>query len=358
MTSRHVASVRRMLDPLDLLLGAPAATVDGAGVVRQPLHFVDLGKGVPGHAVPQLLQALEARSSVVIGVSPGCPEGAAAEVAQALDLTLIAAGPAPPPWAVLVDDTERTTALLQVAADRTPRAALVLGALLRATALLPGPIGLTAEASAYSALLAGPEHDAWLAHRGAPRPAADDGDERVAVHRQGDVLHVRLTRPLRRNAFDARMRRALTDALAVAEADPVLAVRLSADGPVFSSGGDLDEFGTRADPATAWVVRTSDHPGATLLRLSQRTHVHVHGACAGAGVELAAFAGRLTADPGTTFRLPELSMGLLPGAGGTVSLTHRIGRWRTAWMALSGATVDAATAQLWGLVDGVETAGG
>jgi enoyl-CoA hydratase/carnithine racemase len=50
-------------------------------------------------------------------------------------------------------------------------------------------------------------------------------------------------------------------------------------------------------------------------------------------------------------------MGLIPGAGGTVSITKRIGRWRTAWLALSGARLDAATALAWGLVDEVDEVG-
>jgi enoyl-CoA hydratase/carnithine racemase len=51
------------------------------------------------------------------------------------------------------------------------------------------------------------------------------------------------------------------------------------------------------------------------------------------------------------FELPEVGMGLVPGAGGTVSLPRRIGRQRTAWLALSGARLDADTALAWGLVD-------
>ena len=73
----------------------------------------------------------------------------------------------------------------------------------------------------------------------------------------------------------------------------------------------------------------------------------------GAGVELAAFAGRVTAPAGTTFRLPEVSMGLIPGAGGTASIPRRIGRWRTLYLALSGVVLDAATAAQWGLIDEV-----
>jgi enoyl-CoA hydratase/carnithine racemase len=51
-------------------------------------------------------------------------------------------------------------------------------------------------------------------------------------------------------------------------------------------------------------------------------------------------------------------MGLVPGAGGTASLPRRIGRQRTAWMALTGASVDAETALGWGLVDALEASAG
>jgi enoyl-CoA hydratase/carnithine racemase len=49
--------------------------------------------------------------------------------------------------------------------------------------------------------------------------------------------------------------------------------------------------------------------------------------------------------------LPELGLGLIPGAGGTVSITRRIGRWRTAYLVLSGRTIDPSTALKWGLID-------
>ena len=77
----------------------------------------------------------------------------------------------------------------------------------------------------------------------------------------------------------------------------------------------------------------------------------VHGHCVGAGAELAAFCHRVIADPGTLFRLPEVSMGLVPGQGGTVSIPRRIGAQRSAWLALTGRPIDASTALEWGLVD-------
>ena len=88
-----------------------------------------------------------------------------------------------------------------------------------------------------------------------------------------------------------------------------------------------------------------------LAACADRTRAEVHGACVGAGVELPAFAGRVVARGDARFQLPELRMGLVPGAGGTVSVPRRVGRQRAAWLALSGASVDAETALAWGLVD-------
>src|SRR5207237_914460 len=74
---------------------------------------------------------------------------------------------------------------------------------------------------------------------------------------------VTLSRPDVHNAFNARMREELLDALAVAAADPsITSVVLDGDGPSFCSGGDLDEFGTAPDPATAHLVRVARSAGA------------------------------------------------------------------------------------------------
>jgi enoyl-CoA hydratase/carnithine racemase len=63
------------------------------------------------------------------------------------------------------------------------------------------------------------------------------------------------------------------------------------------------------------------------------------------------------AHPDAVLGLPELSLGLIPGAGGTVSITRRIGRWRTAYLVLSGRTIDTATALQWGLIDEISDFG-
>ncbi|MEN8161352.1 MAG: enoyl-CoA hydratase/isomerase family protein, partial [Myxococcota bacterium] len=163
-----------------------------------------------------------------------------------------------------------------------------------------------------------------------------------------------LDRPERRNAFSAEMRDALCEALALVIQDASLRrVVLTGEGPSFSSGGDLDEFGTHPDPATAHAIRATRNAALLLSRCADRVEARVHGACVGAGVELPAFCRRVVADPGAFFQLPEVGMGLVPGAGGTVSLPRRIGRQRTAWLALTGQRLAVETARAWGLVDDV-----
>ena len=165
-------------------------------------------------------------------------------------------------------------------------------------------------------------------------------------------MSITLNRPDRRNAFGRQLRDAFVEAISVAQLDDSMTrVVLAGAGPSFSSGGDLDEFGTTPDPVTAHRIRMGQSPGWAVHEVRDRMRVELHGACIGAGIEIPAFADRVEARVGTWFRLPELSMGLIPGAGGTVSMTRRMGRWRLAYLVLSGAAVDLDTALRWGLVD-------
>jgi enoyl-CoA hydratase/carnithine racemase len=234
-------------------------------------------------------------------------------------------------------------------------AAAALELLLDATDGIDVEQALVVESATYSLLQAGPEHRAWLAGRTRRAPRVDE-DDPVLMVRDGTTLRLTLNRPAVRNAFNAAMREALLDALDIANVDTTIEqVVIDGRGPNFCSGGDLDEFGTLADPASAHLLRVERSVGRAVHRLRDRTTFVVHGACVGAGVELAAFAGRVVARPDATFRLPEIRMGLVPGAGGTVSLPRRIGRERTAWLALTGETIDATNALGWGLVDEIQS---
>jgi len=248
-------------------------------------------------------------------------------------------------------------ALLEVIRSR-PLASLALVELLRRGEGRSVHEALLDESLVYSTLQAGPEFSAWLAAR--PQRPAPPLFPAPAVHveRRDSRLLLRLDRPERRNAFSTAMRDALCEALQLALADPeVLEIELSGAGPAFCSGGDLDEFGSLPDPATAHAVRSTRHAARLLAACSARVRVRVHGACVGAGIELPAFCGHVVAERDASMRLPELSMGLVPGAGGTWSLPRRVGRQRCAWLALTGNAIDAETALRWGLVDSLAVAG-
>ena len=247
--------------------------------------------------------------------------------------------------------TEADQVLLAERVAGKPRVAVALVHLLRISSALDVHSGLAAEAAAYSMLLSGPDFRSWLDARG---PARTPEPSHVEVRRDGDRLDVVLDRPSRRNAMDASMREQLVEALLLGLADPDLSVTLSGAGPAFCAGGDLDEFGTATDLVAAYFVRLERHPGWLVHQLGSRVVARLHGACIGAGIEIPAFAQHVIAAPDTVIGLPELDLGLVPGAGGTVSVTRRIGRWRTAWLALSGEQIDAPTALAWGLVDAIE----
>ncbi|BBY18399.1 enoyl-CoA hydratase/isomerase family protein [Mycolicibacterium litorale] len=259
---------------------------------------------------------------------------------------------------VEVDSVPRTLEVLAERCERWPQTAAVCDDVLRSVdPAAPARPGVITESLAYSTLQAGPEFARWLAERGpATMPALPDP---VRASRVGGTLSVEFNRPQRHNAFSTDARAALLEALEVARLDPsVEEVVLSGAGRSFCSGGDLAEFGSFADPASAHLARTRHSPALVLdeltARLGRRCRARVHGQVLGSGLEMAAYCGWVVSTPDAVFGLPELGLGLIPGAGGTVSVTRRIGRWRTMFLVLSGRTIDPPTALRWGLIDAVE----
>jgi hypothetical protein len=237
--------------------------------------------------------------------------------------------------------------------DRTPLAAQALVLLLRGSERRSVFEGLVAESTTYSMLQAGPEFREWLATRRV-RPRVPEIGAAIEVEDRGSAFVITLKRPHVHNAFSRKMRdelsEALTVALTVAGEKPVT---LQGAGPSFCSGGDLSEFGTFASNAESHVTRLQRSPARLLSEIGSQVTVLLHGACMGAGIEIPAYAGCVTATADTTIALPEISLGLVPGAGGTWSIPRRIGRQRTAWLALTGRPIDADTSLDWGLVDAI-----
>ena len=327
--------------------------------VTDPLLLVDLDadQQLSEAELRQAADRAQECDRILVGVTRDVIPNALRPLAEALDLTLVRGTPDTnvPRCAIAVPDSAAEAASLRTKAKLAPQPSLLLARLLRIGESLPVSHALDLESLTYSTLLAGPAFARWLAARGErPTPPIPPTDA-VIIRRDGDVLRLTLNRPERRNSHSRDLRDALVAGLRIAQLDPtVTEVVLDARGPSFCSGGDLDEFGTAPDPATAHLVRTRAGAARPLHDVSARVTARLHGHCVGAGIELPAFAATVVADPGTVFRLPEVGMGLIPGAGGTVSIPRRIGRWRALYLALTGAPISAATARSWGLVDRVE----
>lgn len=263
----------------------------------------------------------------------------------------IGEGPLAPTCDVVLHDMAELAAIRRNVAA-APIAAMVLVQHLRASEGLDPIAALTAESFAYATLQQGPEFRRLAFDR---KPVTPNSLPAVDIDLADEVLTLTLNRPANRNAIDVEMRDALVEALDLAIAHPDRPpVHIRAAGRCFSTGGEVAEFGIASDPATAHWVRSLRLPARRLALLVDRLSVRVHGAAIGAGIEIAAFASRLVATPDAWFQLPELKYGLIPGAGGTFSLPRRIGRQRTAYMALSMRRVPAAVALDWGLVDAIE----
>ena len=263
------------------------------------------------------------------------------------DVALTAAAEPPAPWVGLAP--ARLGQLAEGVA-RAPLAALVLTRVLRIGEALPFAAALELESLAYSTLLGGAEFARWRAANPAGAMPPEPADP-VRYEREGDAVTLTLASPATRNAMSATMRDALYAGLASVIEDPSEpTLVLRGEGRCFSTGGELAEFGSAGDLAIAHLVRTRRSAALLLHRLGDRAEVRLHGACIGSGIEIAAAAARRIAAAGMIFQLPELGMGLIPGAGGTVTIARAIGRHRTAWLALSGRRIGAARALDWGLI--------
>lgn len=333
----------------DLATGAADEPLLGdGGRPARPVLVVDLDE-IPAAGLEQAVERAAMSERFLVGRSSRSIDPALTPLLEALDVTY-----APDETHVAVvgsEDVDADVAALVSAVEDRPQSALVLRQVLRASGTLAVPEAIDVESLAYSTLQGGPEFAAWLAERG-ERPLPPPSDEPVLIARDGDTLHITLNRPERRNAYGTVLRDAFVDALRLATVDDsVERVVLDGAGSSFCAGGDLDEFGRTPDTTLAHFVRTRGGAGRLVAQLGDRIEAHLHGHCIGAGIEIPAFAGHVVADAGTVFRLPEVAMGLIPGAGGTVSIPRRIGRWRALHLFVTALPLDAARAHAWGLVD-------
>ncbi|MGE5132185.1 MAG: enoyl-CoA hydratase/isomerase family protein [Gemmatimonadota bacterium] len=170
---------------------------------------------------------------------------------------------------------------------------------------------------------------------------------------EAGVAEILLDRPGALNAINTAMAARLAQVCAELGEDPqVRAVVLSAAGErAFCVGADLKERNRMSDAGLLRQRPVFRAAFGGLLGLPQPVIAAVHGYALGGGCELALSCDLIVADETAVFGLPETTVGLVPGGGGTQLAARRLGPGRAADLIFTGRQVDAPEAERIGLVD-------
>ena len=176
----------------------------------------------------------------------------------------------------------------------------------------------------------------------------------VIYHKENSLAIVSLNRPKVFNAYNVEMRDGLYETLHAVGDDPEVRVMiLRGEGPAFSTGGDVSEFGSAPSPVGAREIRWRRDVWGMLLSLPQPTIAAVHGFTVGGGMEMALLCDLCIAADDTVFFLPETGLGMIPGVAGTQTAPRAIGLGRALDMVLTGKRVNAEQALQIGLTNQV-----
>ena len=176
----------------------------------------------------------------------------------------------------------------------------------------------------------------------------------VLVRRHGDhIAEITLNRPRSMNAISTALGRELIAACATLATDPAVraVVLAGAPGRAFCAGADLKERNGMSDAeilAQRPVVRAVF---GAVRELPQPTIAAVHGFALGGGFELALNCDLIVADDTAVLGLPEVTVGLVPGGGGTQLTLRRLGAGLAADLVLTGRRVAIDEAERRGLID-------
>jgi enoyl-CoA hydratase/carnithine racemase len=181
--------------------------------------------------------------------------------------------------------------------------------------------------------------------------------ELVESSRDGHVALLRLNRPEARNALSPEMMEQLAGELERLDPDPeVRCVVIAGSEKVFAAGADIKAMSERS------FAEALRHPAASFWRrlaaIKTPMIAAVSGYALGGGCELALACDMIVAAEGAQFGQPEITLGIIPGGGGTQRLARVLGKQRAMQLVLTGERFDAATALELGLVNEVVEGGG
>lgn len=179
------------------------------------------------------------------------------------------------------------------------------------------------------------------------------GSESLILTEQREaVLEIALNRPRVKNALSFGLLRTLADRLAAAAADDrVRVVILTGSGGTFAAGADIRELAgmSAADFVMSDVFRAWDE----VAGFPKPILAAVQGFALGGGLELAMSCDLIVAAQDARFAQPELSLGVIPGAGGTQRLPRIVGKYVASEVVLAGRYLTAGEAERLGLVNRV-----
>jgi enoyl-CoA hydratase/carnithine racemase len=178
----------------------------------------------------------------------------------------------------------------------------------------------------------------------------------VESSRDGHVALLRIDRPEARNALSPEVMELLAAELERLDPDPeVRCVVIAGSDKVFAAGADIKAMSERS------FAEALRHPAASFWRrlaaIKTPMIAAVSGYALGGGCELALACDMIVADEGATFGQPEITLGIIPGGGGTQRLARVLGKQRTMEYVLTGKRFDAETARAMGLVNTVAKKG-
>ena len=176
-------------------------------------------------------------------------------------------------------------------------------------------------------------------------------DAPVLLETDDRTLIIRLNRPRKYNAFNSEMIELVTSSLLDAEADPgVRAVIISGVGPAFAAGADISEYAKADGDAFRAFTARANAMCDTIVRLRLPVIAAVHGVALGGGFEVVLSCDLVVADRGAAFGMPEVSLGLMPGWGGTQRLSRIVGANRAKELIMTGARISSERAHELGIV--------
>ena len=165
-----------------------------------------------------------------------------------------------------------------------------------------------------------------------------NGFETVIYEKRNSIAYVTLNRPQALNAFSVRMRDDLYEVLRAIKVDDEVrfAVVNGAGNKAFCAGADLKEFLTAPSVIKARQIRSIRDLWKLFLSVPQPIIAALHGYVLGSGIEIALYCDLRIATPDVVFGLPEVSLGILPAAGGTQTLPRILGLSGALDMLLTG----------------------